>query len=65
MKKAFLNDGRSPIEYTNIEELQNKIREPYSSFYPLEEYKDSLDENKGRLIGKDNISVGRYEVILE
>lgn len=61
MKKAFLNDGRSPIEYTNIEELQNIIREPYSSLYPLEEY--PTDKQKGLLLGKENVNIGEYEII--
>ena len=46
---AKLNDGNT-IEYTNIQELENKLYEPYYSFFPLEEMSGLLYSEHGNIV---------------
>lgn len=51
MKKlAKFNDGNT-IEYTNILELENKLYEPYNSFFPLEKMSELLYSEHGNIVG--------------
>lgn len=51
MKKiAKLNDGNT-IEYSNIQELEKRLYEPYNSFFPLEEVSGLLYSEQGNIVG--------------
>lgn len=53
MKKAILNDGYNEIEYNSLDELERRLPSPYTEFSPIAEF-------EGLLIGRCNVSFGRY-----